>query len=103
MASFQRLLTQIRASIELLLAAFPFVTEIDFKTKALFLKNTHVPINALLLHIMKMSSLNQEYKNYVESCGVNFDTLTNEERRQWRETFDKSKLATTSHRDETGN
>ncbi len=50
-----------------------------------------------------MSSLNQEYKNYVESCGVNFDTLTNEERRQWRETFDKSKLATTSHRDETGN
>ncbi len=36
MASFQRLLTQIRASIELLLAAFPFVTEIDFQTKALF-------------------------------------------------------------------
>ena len=40
-------------------------------------------------------SLN-EFREYVESSGVNFNVLTNEEKRQWRETFDKSKNSAAS-------
>mmetsp|Transcript_34300 Transcript_34300/g.47131 ORF Transcript_34300/g.47131 Transcript_34300/m.47131 type:complete len:136 (-) Transcript_34300:145-552(-) len=32
-----------------------------------------------------------EFRDYVTSRGVDFDTLTNEEKRQWSETFDMSK------------
>ena len=31
-----------------------------------------------------------QFKAYVESRGVDFNTLTNEEKRSWSETFDKS-------------
>ena len=33
----------------------------------------------------------QAFRDYVENSGVNFDDLTNEEKRGWRETFDKSR------------
>lgn len=33
-------------------------------------------------------SLN-DFRTYVENSGVNFNGLSNEEKRQWRETFDK--------------
>ena len=33
----------------------------------------------------------QEFKSYVENSGVDFDGLTNAEKREWRETFDKSR------------
>jgi hypothetical protein len=32
----------------------------------------------------------QEFKSYVENSGVDFDGLTNAEKREWRETFDKT-------------
>eukprot|EP01039_Chlorochromonas_danica_P001616 gene1615-1765_t len=32
----------------------------------------------------------KDFRHYVESSGVEFTTLTNEEKRGWRETFDKS-------------
>ena len=31
----------------------------------------------------------QKFKSYVESSGVEFDNLTNPEKREWRESFDK--------------
>ena len=31
-----------------------------------------------------------EFKEFVASSGVEFDSLSNEEKRGWRETFDKS-------------
>jgi hypothetical protein len=33
----------------------------------------------------------EEFREYVSNSGVNFDGLSNEERRQWRETFDRSR------------
>ena len=33
----------------------------------------------------------QEFQEYVTNSGVVFDTLTNEEKRGWRESFDKSR------------
>lgn len=38
----------------------------------------------------------QEFRDYVTSRGVDFDTLSNEEKRLWSETFDKSKQHTTT-------
>jgi hypothetical protein len=35
----------------------------------------------------------QEFREYVETSGVVFDGLSNEEKRQWREAFDKSRVA----------
>ena len=35
----------------------------------------------------------QEFRDYVTSRGVNFDSLSNEEKRQWSKTFDKSERA----------
>mmetsp|Transcript_26831 Transcript_26831/g.38322 ORF Transcript_26831/g.38322 Transcript_26831/m.38322 type:complete len:171 (+) Transcript_26831:68-580(+) len=37
-----------------------------------------------------MSSL-QEFRDYVTNSGVNFDILTIEQKREWRETFDRSR------------
>ena len=33
----------------------------------------------------------QEFSDYVTNSGVNFDILTIEQKREWRETFDKSR------------
>ena len=33
----------------------------------------------------------QEFKEYVASSGVDFDTLTNDKKGEWRERFDKSR------------
>ncbi len=33
-----------------------------------------------------------EFRSYVETSGVDFNHLSHEEKRQWRETFDKSFL-----------
>jgi len=33
----------------------------------------------------------QEFRDYVANSDVNFDSLSNDEKRQWRETFDKSR------------
>lgn len=35
----------------------------------------------------------EEFKDYVRNSGVDFDNLTTEEKRMWRETFDKSQIA----------
>ena len=35
----------------------------------------------------------QKFKSYVESSGVEFDNLTNPEKREWRESFDKLSTA----------
>eukprot|EP01035_Chromulina_nebulosa_P040696 gene40696-55029_t len=40
----------------------------------------------------------QEFRDYVTSRGVNFDSLSNEEKRQWSKTFDKSERAGTEQR-----
>ena len=32
----------------------------------------------------------QNFRDYVSSRGVDFDTLSNEEKRKWSETFEKS-------------
>jgi hypothetical protein len=37
-----------------------------------------------------MSTL-EDFKNYVTESGVNFDGLSDDKKREWRETFDKSK------------
>jgi hypothetical protein len=37
-----------------------------------------------------MSTL-EDFKNYVTLSGVNFDQLSNNEKREWRESFDKSR------------
>jgi ABC-type Fe2+-enterobactin transport system substrate-binding protein len=38
-----------------------------------------------------------EFRNYVVSSGVDFDALSIEQKRQWRETFDKSRGNSTIH------
>jgi hypothetical protein len=35
--------------------------------------------------------MSQEFRDYVTSSGVDFDILTIEQKREWRETFDKSR------------
>ena len=50
----------------------------------------------LFLAYERMSSLVQtkefeDFKKYVTDSGVIFDQLTNNEKREWRESFDKSK------------
>lgn len=35
----------------------------------------------------------EEFKSYVRNSGVDFDALTTNEKRKWRESFDKSRQA----------
>ena len=44
---------------------------------------------SLFLNLGKMSL--QEFSEYVTNSGVDFDTLTVEQKRNWRETFDRSR------------
>jgi hypothetical protein len=46
------------------------------------------------INISQMSL--EEFKAYVSNSGVNFDGLSPNEKREWRETFDKSRQLTTS-------
>jgi hypothetical protein len=52
-------------------------------------RNLLIALSNLPLILSRMAL--EEFREYVANSGVNFDGLSNDEKRQWRESFDRSR------------